>query len=114
MSYSEPPPPPPQYGAPVPPPAGMPPSNSTKAIIGLVVGILGIFPCCGCEVFSIAAIILGVLARKEIEASNGTQKGAGMAKAAFILGIVGVVLGIVYWILVGTSTINMNYSTSSN
>lgn len=92
----------------------MPPKNSVKAIIGLIVGILGIFPCCGCGIFSIAAIVLGKLGQKEIEASNGALKGAGMAKWAFILGIVGIVLGVIYWILVGTDVIDVNYSTGDS
>lgn len=118
MSYSEPPPPPPPtYGQPTPAyGGGQPPKTSVMAIIGLVVGILGVFPCCGCGVFSIGAIVLGMLGKKEIAESNGAKKGEGMAKWAFILGIVGLVMGVIYWILVGSGTIDTTYSSdfSSN
>ena len=111
MSYSEPPPPPPQYGAPVPPAGGMPPTNSGKAVASLVLGIVGLI-CSGCLVLSILAIVFGVLAKNEIRDSGGAKKGAGMAQAGFILGIVGIVLAIGYWILVATGAIDVSYSTS--
>ena len=102
MSYNSPPPPPPGYGA--PPPYGyggaQPQSTSVMAIISLVTGILGIFPCCTIGIFSIAGIVLGYLGKKEIAESNGTKKGAGLATAGLITGVVGLVLGIAYWILV--------------
>ena len=69
------------------------------AIISLVTGILGIV-CCGSFIFGIAALILGFLGRKEINESNGTKKGAGLAMAGLVLGAVGIVLVLVYWILV--------------
>ena len=114
MSYSEP--PPPQYGQPVPPYAGgQPPKKSVMAIIGLVLGIIGAIPCfSGCLIFSIGAIVLSKLAQKEIAQSQGAKTGAGQAKWAFILGLVGLAIGAVYWILVGTGAIDINYSGSVN
>ncbi len=115
MSYSN---EPPSYGSPPPPPpgggyggppggppgggyggygGGQPQSQSIMAIIGLVAGIIGILSCC-CFVPSVAALVLGILGKKEIAESNGTKTGAGMAQAAFILGIVGLVLGLLYWV----------------
>lgn len=41
---------------------------------------------------SIAAIVLGVLAKKEIDASGGHQRGDGLATAGIVLGIIGIVL----------------------
>lgn len=102
MSYSEPPPPPPQYGAPQPPYGGTPPSTSGKAIASLVLGIVGLLTC-GCLIGSILAIVFGNLAKKEIAASGGAKSGAGLAKAGFILGIVGVVLAVLYWIVVAAT-----------
>jgi hypothetical protein len=84
--------------------------TSVMAIISLVTGILAI-PCCGCIVFSLAAIVLGYLGRKEIAESGGAKKGDGLAKAGLILGIVTLVLAVIYWILVGTGTFESNYYT---
>ena len=93
-----PPPPPPGGGYGAPGGYGQPQSTSPLAIISLVTGIIGIL-CCNYFVLSIAAIATGVIGRKQIAASGGAQKGDGMAKAGLILGIVGIVLGIVIWIL---------------
>ena len=115
MSYDQPPPPPqnPQYGAPPPGVGGEPPKTSVLAIIGLVVGIIGAIPCFwGCFVFSIGGIVLGLLGKKDVAESNGAKKGAGMAQWAFILGVVGVALGALYWILVATGVIDVTYTTS--
>ena len=89
---------------------GQEPKMSVMAIISLVTGILAI-PCCGCVVFSLAAIVLGYLGRKEIAESGGTKKGDGLAKAGLILGVVTLVLAVVYWILIGTGTFESNYYT---
>lgn len=110
MSYSEPPPPPPQYGAPVPPPGGAPAGTSGMAIASLVLGIVGILSC-GCLVFSILAIVFGRIANRDIVA--GTKSGAGLAKAGFILGIIGVALGVVYWIVVIASGGDVQWSTGN-
>ena len=64
----------------------------------MILGILG--PLC-CGIFTaIPALILGIMARKEIDASGGSQSGRGMAIAGIILGIVGIVLSlaiIAFW-----------------
>ena len=93
-----PPPPPPGGGYGAPGGYGQPQSTSPLAIISLVTGIIGIL-CCNYFVLSIAAIVTGYIGRKQIRESGGAQKGDGLAKAGFILGIVGVVLGIIIWIL---------------
>jgi len=80
------------------------------SVIGLVLGIIGAIPCFwGCFVFSIGAVILGMLGKKDIRESNGAKKGEGMAKWAVILGIVSIVLGVLYWILVATGAIDITY-----
>ncbi|HYG94234.1 MAG TPA: DUF4190 domain-containing protein [Nocardioides sp.] len=118
MSYSEPPnygspPPPPPgdgggYGAPPPgggygaqPPGygGQQPKSSVLAIVSLVTGVLGIL-CCGWFVLSIAALITGFLGRKEIAESGGMKTGNGLAMAGLILGAIGIVLGILNWVLI--------------
>lgn len=62
------------------------------AIASMVCGILGVtfFP----VVLSIVAIVLGKQARDRIEASDGALNGLQFANAGFILGIVGLVLGV--------------------
>jgi hypothetical protein len=74
------------------------PANNGLAIAALILGIVSLFGLCCYGVpgvlFGIAAIVCGQLAKKAILASNGVQGGAGMAKAGFIMGIVGVALGI--------------------
>ena len=69
--------------------------NSTKAIISLIAGILGLtlLPTIG----SIVAIILGIMARKEIRESResgGSMGGDGMAVAGLVMGWLGVGLGL--------------------
>ena len=116
MSYSEPPPPPPQYGAPVPPPGGAQPKTSGKAIASLVTGLVGLLTiCCGfLVVSSIVALVLGILARKEIQRSNGALKGDGMALTGIITGIVGIIVVIVTIILVATGAIDTNFEYSTS
>lgn len=109
MSYSDPPPPPPQYGAPVPPQGGGPQKTSGMAIASLVLGIVGLIMC-GCFLLSILAIVFGQLGKKDIAESG--KSGSGLAKAGFILGIVGIALGVLYWILVAT-TGNFEFNTST-
>ena len=109
-----PPPPPPGYGQ--QPPQGygqQPPKTSGMAITSLVLGILGIV-CCGCGLFSIAAAVLGYLGKKEIAESNGTKAGAGMAQAGFILGLVGIAISVLYWILIALGTFDLNTYSELN
>ena len=56
----------------------------------MISGIVGIL-LCGI-VLGPVAIILSRQAKNEIAASGGRQEGAGMAKAGFILGIIGLVI----------------------
>ncbi len=115
-SDSQPPPPPspPTYPPPPPPPSAYPPppdgfpgatpgvyaeaagaigtpKQNGKAIASLVLGILG-FCICGI-ILGAVAVFLGLQARKEIAASNGTQGGDGLALAGLIVGGIAVVLG---------------------
>ena len=120
MSYNE----PPHYGTPPPPPPGgryggpgqpygqqpgfggqQPPQTSGMAIISLVTRILGLL-CCGSLLFSIAALVLGYLGKKEID--EGRKTGKGMAMAGLILGAIGVVLGIIWIILVIAGSVDFN------
>ena len=115
MSYSEPP-PPPQYGAPVPPQGGLPPKTSGKAIASMVTGLVGLLTiCCGFFVVtSIVGLVLGILARKEIRASNGQLTGDGMALTGIITGVIGILMVIASIILVATGVIDANIDTSTS
>lgn len=95
-----PPPPPPPYDAQG---SGQPnTSGNIFNILSLVGGIVSIVLCWvwgGGILFAIPAIILGVMGRKKAaqgEASNGTLGMVGL-----ILGIVGAVFAVIYWILLG-------------
>jgi hypothetical protein len=72
------------------PPEGLPKTatNSTLALVSLIAGILGLtfLPTIG----SIAALITGYMAKKEIRESSGALNGEGMATAGLVLGWIGV------------------------
>jgi hypothetical protein len=122
MSYSDTPPPPPPPGSGGPGGYGSgaygggyggyaQPQNNKKAIWALITGILSIV-CCG--IFAgVPALILGNSAKKEIAASGGSQTGAGMAQAGFILGIISVVLTVIYVILVVAGTVSFPSGSTS-
>jgi len=60
------------------------------AIASLVCGIVGCF-----TITAIVAVVLGFVARNQIEKSGGTQQGSGMALAGIILGFVWIGLGFI-------------------
>ena len=98
------------YGPPGPGYLPAPPQQRTSpmAIVSLVLGIVGI--CCA-QTFalSLAALATGFVARKHIARSHGAFKGEGMALAGLVLGALGVLIGIVYWILIATGAIDTNF-----
>ena len=75
----------------------LPPRRESRALIALVCGILGLVV--APILFGGTAIVLGVQARKRIQASQGLLTGEGLAKAAVILGILDVAF---YALLIGT------------
>ncbi|MGI9084561.1 MAG: DUF4190 domain-containing protein [Aeromicrobium sp.] len=90
--------PPAAYGQTTPPPApGQAPTNNSKAIWSLVLGIAGLV-CCGL-IAGIPAIILATQAKREIALAAGQQSGGGMATAGLVLGIIATALSAVYVIL---------------
>lgn len=101
------PPPPPNMG---PPPGYTPygegggyaqPSQSGKATASMVLGIIGIFVCP--IVLSVLAIVFGVQARNEINASGGRILGSSKATAGLTLGIIGLVLMPVWFIVLNST-----------
>jgi hypothetical protein len=99
-SAPPPPPPPPPYGG--PPPGYQPapggyygspaPKGNQKALWAMILGIVGLV-CC--SPLAIAALVLGIIAKEEIDESHGTQSGRGQAQAGFVLGIIGCVLMVI-------------------
>jgi hypothetical protein len=75
----------------------LPPRRESRALIALVCGILGLVV--APILFGGTSIVLGVQARKRIQASQGLLTGEGLAKAAVILGILDVAF---YALLIGT------------
>jgi hypothetical protein len=63
------------------------------AIASLIASILGVtlFPTIG----SIIGVILGYMARKEIQESRGAVGGEGLAKAGIIIGWIGIGLAVI-------------------
>jgi len=94
--------PPPGYGQAPPPGYGQAPGfgypqqphvpTSTKAVLGLVFGILSILFCYLGVLIGPAAIVVSVLARKEIDARPGAWTGKGMATAGLVTGIIGTII----------------------
>ena len=72
--------------------------NNGKAIASMVLGILGLVILY--VVGPILALVFGHMAKNEIERSNGTQGGAGMATAGIVMGWIGVGLALLYLVLV--------------
>ena len=56
--------------------------------MALVLGIVGVVTC---QVAAPFALVIGRRAMKEIDASQGSLGGRGMAQAGYILGIIGTV-----------------------
>ena len=116
-NYGTPPPPPPggqpPFGAPGGPGSG--PKNSGKALASMITGLVGLLTfCCGFFVLSsIAALVLGILGKKDIAASNGQLKGDGMALTGIITGALGLVALVVSIILIATGVIDTNFEYSS-
>jgi uncharacterized protein DUF4190 len=114
VSYDNPPPPPPpQYGAPAPGAPGAQPKTSGKAITSLVTGILSLPGICCWPlgvILGILGIVFGILGRKDIAASQGQQKGEGLALAGIICGAVAIVLIAVVLILAAAGVIDTDYN----
>lgn len=74
--------------------------NSSKAVVSLVFGILGITPIP--LIGGIVALVTGYPARKEIRESGGRLTGDGLALAGIILGWISIGIGLLYgcfWVL---------------
>jgi hypothetical protein len=63
------------------------------AIASLVLGIVNML------IGSVLALVFGYRAIREIDQSNGTQTGRGLAVAGVVLGWIGLVMGVIWLIL---------------
>lgn len=84
-----------------------PQKTNGKAIAALICGIVGVVSLIACLFFSfflsipvgIAAVVLGFMARRDIEQSGGTQSGSGMGLAGILTGALAIVGGVVWTVL---------------
>jgi Domain of unknown function (DUF4190) len=112
----------PQYGAPqqpygYPPAQGMPSPYAVPGAslpdnkFGLWSMILGIVSLLCCGIFAaVPAVILGLQARKKVEA--GTANNGGMATAGIILGALGIVFTIIGFAIFAANGFSMSRSAS--
>ncbi|HEV3232194.1 MAG TPA: hypothetical protein VG245_08060 [Candidatus Dormibacteraeota bacterium] len=98
--------PPPQPGYPPPPqpyqpqpgyaagytPPASPPTNG-KAVLALVLAIIGLVTCTGIVLGPVALVMAGG-ARREISGSGGSQSGDGVVSAARVVGWIDLILGV--------------------
>ncbi len=75
------------------------PATHFLAILSLVLSILGLLPVLPL-IGSIAGIVTGTIAKKEIRSQPETYSGEGAAKAGVTLGWIGVGLGVLALLLV--------------
>ena len=67
--------------------------TNRKATASLILGILWF-----AGIGSLAAIVLGLLAVREVTASDGLQSGKGVAIAGLVLGVLGVLMSLSSWL----------------
>ena len=82
--------------------------NNNLALASMICGIVAVpLSCCyGAGLpFALAAVIMGFIARKQINESGGSQGGAGMALAGIITGFIAIGVGILAIILLVGSMI---------
>lgn len=73
--------------------------SSVLAIVSLVSGILGLTLCCGTFIVPLVAVITGFMARGKANSDPINYGGAGLAMGGIIAGVLGLVGGIIVWIL---------------
>jgi hypothetical protein len=83
------------------PPSGNAPAgqSSTLAIISLVCGILGVTVCCGTFIVPLIGLILGFMARGRANSDPAHYGGAGLAMGGIITGALGLIGGVVLWVV---------------
>lgn len=69
------------------------PKADPGATISVILGAIGIISVVLSPILGPAALAGGIGAKKRIAASGGAIGGAGLARAAYVLGIIGTVMG---------------------
>ncbi len=77
--------------------AAVRPSYSGKAVTAVVLGIVGIV-LCFTGIPAIVALIIGLVARSEIRHSGGRLIGHRMAATGIVLGILGILVGVAFYV----------------
>jgi hypothetical protein len=67
----------------------------------MILGIIGLV-FCFLFVASLLALIFGLVAARQITRSAGALTGSGLARAGWIMGLIGLLLGVGFWILAAT------------
>ncbi|HYZ02461.1 MAG TPA: DUF4190 domain-containing protein [Candidatus Binatia bacterium] len=84
-------------------PGALQPANNGMAIASLIVGITSIplSLCCIAlgPVAGIVGVILGFVARNQINQSGGAQAGSGLALGGLICGGIGILIGVIFIVL---------------
>lgn len=87
-------------------PVNRPLPTSGKAIAALIVGVAGIVTGLDLLVFpGIVAVVLGHIARREINQRPGQLGGNGLALAGLITGYIGTAFSLIYWAFIIISLI---------
>ncbi|MBD0862269.1 DUF4190 domain-containing protein [Gordonia sp. zg691] len=77
-------------------------------MLALVASLLGLL-CSG--IGGLIGLVLGVIARKQIAASGGAQKGDGLALTAIIIGAFILVVWVVYWLVIALTGVENPWSS---
>jgi Septum formation len=76
------------------------PKRSGKALAGFILGLLSILLFITIAV-PLLGLIFGLLGAREIKRSAGARSGLGMARAGWILGLLGLIGGAFLWVAIG-------------
>ncbi|MEK7676442.1 MAG: DUF4190 domain-containing protein [Verrucomicrobiota bacterium] len=68
--------------------------NNPMAVAGLVLSVLGLFPCCG-PIGSTLGLVFSIIGLSQIKQNLGQQAGKGLAQAGIVIAILGYVLFII-------------------
>ena len=96
--------------APAPGYSPTPPANHPRAVLALILGIVGVTFCIIAGPF---AFVISNKALQEIDASGGTIGGRGMVQAGKILGIIGIIF-LVLGVIAGIIAIAGGFASSNN
>jgi hypothetical protein len=75
------------------------------ALASMILGIVGLITC-PILVPSLLALIFGLVASSQIKRSSGARTGSGLARAGWIIGIIGLLIGGTIWTLAATGVLD--------